>query len=166
MLVSGFLFWLGLAIVVGIAADTRRRNGIGWFFLAIVISPLLAGLLLLALPRRSTMAGAPVKKCPYCAQMIPLEALVCHLCGREVDTPESVKVLLENEKEREENNQKSLRKARREVIIVIMIIIIIISYIIFLFKPAARNGRAETIGRQVTMNTADYVACRETYAPT
>ena len=44
-------FWIAFAIIVGVAANTRGRNGVGWFILAIVISPLIAGLLVLALPR-------------------------------------------------------------------------------------------------------------------
>ena len=43
--------WLALAIIVGVAANTRGRSGVGWFLLAAVISPLIAGLLVLALPR-------------------------------------------------------------------------------------------------------------------
>ncbi len=53
MIVEILLLWLGLAMIVGVAANTRGRSGIGWFFLSIVISPLLAGLLVLALPRLS-----------------------------------------------------------------------------------------------------------------
>jgi hypothetical protein len=45
-----FVSWLGLAIVVAVAANTRGRNPLGWFLLAVFISPLLAGLLALALP--------------------------------------------------------------------------------------------------------------------
>jgi hypothetical protein len=45
------LFWIGFAVVVGVGANTRGRNGPGWGLLAVLISPLLAGLLLLALPR-------------------------------------------------------------------------------------------------------------------
>jgi hypothetical protein len=47
------IFWLAFAIIVGVAANTRGRSGGGWFILAILISPLLAGLLVLALPRKS-----------------------------------------------------------------------------------------------------------------
>jgi uncharacterized membrane-anchored protein len=43
-------FWIAFAVIVGVAANTRGRDGAGWGFLAILISPLLAGLLLLALP--------------------------------------------------------------------------------------------------------------------
>jgi hypothetical protein len=45
------LFYFGLAAVVGVAANTRERSGFGWFLLALVISPLIAGLLVMALPR-------------------------------------------------------------------------------------------------------------------
>jgi hypothetical protein len=51
MEISLVFFWLVLAIIVGIAANTRGRNGVAWFLLAVVISPLLGGLLVLALPR-------------------------------------------------------------------------------------------------------------------
>jgi hypothetical protein len=45
-----FILWLVFAIAVGIAAGRRcHRSGIGWGLLAILISPLLAGLLLLLL---------------------------------------------------------------------------------------------------------------------
>jgi hypothetical protein len=39
------LAWFVLAIAVGMFASTRGREGLGWFFLAIVISPLLAFIL-------------------------------------------------------------------------------------------------------------------------
>jgi hypothetical protein len=44
------VLWIGLAIAVAIAAGTRGRSGAGWFFLAVLISPLIAGLIVLALP--------------------------------------------------------------------------------------------------------------------
>jgi hypothetical protein len=79
-----FLLWFGLAIVVGVAANTRGRNAAGWIFLAIVISPLLAGLLVLALPNLkndpSHTYGEPTKVCPYCAERILAAAVVCRHC--------------------------------------------------------------------------------------
>jgi hypothetical protein len=45
-----FIVWVGLAILVGYAASTHRnRIGAGWFFLALIISPLLAGIILAVL---------------------------------------------------------------------------------------------------------------------
>jgi len=42
--------WLMFAIIVGVSANSRGRSGFGWFVLAMVISPLIAILFLLALP--------------------------------------------------------------------------------------------------------------------
>ena len=42
--------WFVLAIVVGVAAGGRGRSGVGWFALALIFSPLIAGLFLLILP--------------------------------------------------------------------------------------------------------------------
>ncbi len=49
-MIFAVIFWLTLAVIVGVAANTRGRSPVGWFFLAVVFSPLLAGLLVLALP--------------------------------------------------------------------------------------------------------------------
>jgi hypothetical protein len=58
--------WFVLAIVVGVAAGGRGRIGVGWFALALILSPLIAGLLLLIsadmraheLPKEITDANA------------------------------------------------------------------------------------------------------------
>ena len=52
-MILGLAFtWLMFTIIVGVAANTRGRSGVGWFLLAALISPLIAGLLVLALPWR------------------------------------------------------------------------------------------------------------------
>jgi len=48
------LGWIVLAIIVGVAANTRGRSPVGWTLLALVVSPLIAGLLVLALPNMHT----------------------------------------------------------------------------------------------------------------
>lgn len=47
-------FWLPIAIIVGVAANARGRSGFGWFLLAVLVSPLIAGLLLLLFPRANS----------------------------------------------------------------------------------------------------------------
>ena len=42
--------WLLLSGIVGVAANARGRSGISWFLISIIISPLLAIILVLALP--------------------------------------------------------------------------------------------------------------------
>jgi hypothetical protein len=46
------------SVTPGVAANTRGRSPIAWFIYAIIFSPLLSGLLLLALPNLSNSFAA------------------------------------------------------------------------------------------------------------
>jgi hypothetical protein len=51
------IFWFICAGIVAAAAEGRGRNGAGWFFLAIFISPLLALILVLVIPNLKSSVG-------------------------------------------------------------------------------------------------------------
>ena len=42
--------WIVLALMVGFAANARGRGPIAWFFLAVILSPLIAIIFLIAFP--------------------------------------------------------------------------------------------------------------------
>jgi hypothetical protein len=89
-MLSILFFWLVLAIIVGVAAGSRGRNGLGWFLLAMVLSPLLAGLLVLALPKTKSQYELHVERtmmrtCPQCAESIKREAVICRFCHQAVE---------------------------------------------------------------------------------
>jgi hypothetical protein len=84
------LAWVLLAIVVGIAANSRGRSGAAWFFLAVIVSPLISGLLVLALPNRKPEQEREAelwvsRKCPHCAEWIKREATICRHCHSAVE---------------------------------------------------------------------------------
>ncbi len=70
------LVWLVGAVLIGALASQRERSGAGWFFLALVISPLLAGLGLLI-----AGTGAEQVRCPACREMVRADAVKCKHCG-------------------------------------------------------------------------------------
>ena len=103
-----FFGWLLLSVVVAVAANARGRSGIGWFFLALVISPVFALVLVLVMrrlePELVTVTPAPApstasrarvvetqKKCPDCAEMVLAEAKICRFCRHEFKAAEAVK---------------------------------------------------------------------------
>jgi len=74
-------FWIAFAVLVGLwASRSRRRSFIGWMLLAMLISPLLAGLLLLVM--------GSGRRCPFCGGDVPKNAIVCRHCGRNLATGE------------------------------------------------------------------------------
>ena len=94
---SVLLFWTIFAVIVAIAANARGRSAIGWFLLAIFLSPLLALIAVLVMAPGSSKAvqppqvvyAAPVapveprKPCPQCGEQVPLIARICRFCRYE-----------------------------------------------------------------------------------
>jgi hypothetical protein len=73
--------WFLFAVVPAILAYQKGRNAVGWFVLALVISPLLALLFVAVLPnlyeRRERASRVP---CPFCKELIKRDAVRCPHC--------------------------------------------------------------------------------------
>jgi hypothetical protein len=79
------VFWLGLAVAVGAIAVGRDRSGIGWFLLAVIISPLIAGIFLLIVGEGGT------DRCPFCAEKVKSKARICPHCRSDI-IPGEIKI--------------------------------------------------------------------------
>ncbi|WP_051623346.1 hypothetical protein [Bordetella hinzii] len=78
-------FWLLFAVIVGMMASSRGRSGFGWFILACLISPLVAGVFVLLVTNKAAERERPHPsthiKCPDCKELILKDARVCRFCG-------------------------------------------------------------------------------------
>ncbi len=96
------VIWILFGIGAALAAASKGRNAVGWFFLGLLLGPfaILFALLTKRLqgtetmktnPRVTTSPGLPSslsdeqKACPSCAESIKLEAKKCRFCGEKLD---------------------------------------------------------------------------------
>lgn len=80
------IIWIVLSIIAAIIARNKARSAIGFFLLAFFLSPIVGIVAaLVAGPDRKKLeekqiASGEYKRCPYCAEVIRKEAIICPHC--------------------------------------------------------------------------------------
>jgi hypothetical protein len=91
MILVVVVFWVFFGVVSASIASARGRSGFGWFLLGILFGPF--GLVVAFLPTaeatrqeqaRQQGLAPGWRKCPFCAEVVREEALVCRYCQREL----------------------------------------------------------------------------------
>lgn len=81
------VLWILMGVVSAVIASNKGNNGCVAFVLGVMLGPF--GLLISAVTseNKSEMRkrSGDTKKCPYCAEYVKAEALVCKHCGRKLN---------------------------------------------------------------------------------
>ena len=103
------IFWLITSVLAGGIASNKGRSFMGFFLLALLLSPLVGIIAaLIAAPinagvntiDENGMITEASRTCPYCAEDIKSAAIVCKHCGR--DLPSEVEKPTEEVKQKED----------------------------------------------------------------
>ena len=93
-----FFLWVWLSIFIGVFASRRGRDGIGWAVFSLLTSPVCAILTILLVGENKRgvenkrIRSGESKRCPYCAELVKSEAVVCKHCGKDLPIPTSAEL--------------------------------------------------------------------------
>lgn len=105
------LVWGLFSFVTAVVASKRKRNGFHWFVYSLLLGP-FGPILVLALPLGEKAQSQKVvrKRCPFCAESILAQAIVCRYCGRDMpDSPLARQTATRSSRDEDEQHQEQQR---------------------------------------------------------
>ena len=85
-----YVTWFILSILCGVYASGKGKSGFGYFLLSVLLSPLI-GFIAALISKENTakiekkeISKGGKRRCPFCAELIKSEAIVCKHCSKDI----------------------------------------------------------------------------------
>lgn len=88
------ILWIVFAVLVGLLASSKGRSGFLFFFLALILSPIVGLVIALVIPKNNEIVESKaienggMRKCPSCAELVKSEAKICKHCQSDLSPME------------------------------------------------------------------------------